>query len=445
MRSIATNKSDAKGASPSRRAFIKTVLGTAAGTLAAPWIIPARALGMQGRPAASERIVLGFIGVGSMGMGNLRGFRSAADTQVVAVCDVDRNRLAKAKSETESHYAQQEPGGTYRGCADYVDFRQLVARQDIDAVVVSTPDHWHVLPSVAAVRSGKDVYCEKPLSLTVAEGRALSDAVGRHGRVFQTGSQQRSSQNFRTACEMVRNRRIGKLHTIEVKLSPGKQTSVQQVQPVPPELDYDLWLGQAPVEPYTPLRCHYNFRFISDYSSGQMGNWGAHHLDIAQWGHGSDRSGPIQVEGTGTFPTEGLWNNPVHFKVAYTYADGVKVLCSTSGSSVRFIGSEGEIFVSRERLTANPQSILSTPLTAHDLRLYDSRNHHRNFLECIKNRRETAAPAEVAHRTATMAHLGNIAMILGRKLDWNPEKEQFVNDSSANRLLSRPMRSPWHL
>ncbi|HNT35142.1 MAG TPA: Gfo/Idh/MocA family oxidoreductase, partial [bacterium] len=428
-----------------RRTFIKTSLAAVTGTMLAPTFIPARALGLEGRPAPSDRITLGFIGVGSMGSGNLRGFRSASDTQVLALCDVDRRRLASAKAETESFYAQQQTDGTYHGCSDYVDFRQLVARQDIDAVVISTPDHWHVLPSIAAVRMGKDVYCEKPLSLTIAEGRALSDAVKRHGRVFQTGSQQRSSQNFRLACELVRNGRIGKLHTIEVLLSSGKQTTVQPPQPVPAELEYNLWLGQAPEEPYTSMRCHYNFRFIRDYSGGQLTNWGAHHLDIAQWGHGSDHSGPVQVQGTGTFPSSGLWNNPTQYQIEYTYSDGVKVICKTSGSSVRFIGTEGEVYVSRERLSAKPLSILESPIASNEIHLYDSRNHHRNFLDCIKTRRETAAPVETAHRTITMAHLGNIAMLLGRTLKWNPDTERFVDDPGADRMLSRSMRKPWHL
>jgi len=375
----------------------------------------------------------------------MRGFLHSGDTQIVAVCDVDSGRREGARKAVEAHYSARRPKGTYQGCAAYNDFRELIARDDIDAVVISTPDHWHILPAMAAVRSGKDVYVEKPFTLTIAEGRAISNAVRRYGRVCQVGSQQRSEWRFRFACELVRNGRIGKLRTIRTGLAKGRAIGPQKPMPVPKGFDYDLWLGPAPWEPYTKARCHYNFRFIRDYSGGQVTNWGSHHNDIAQWGNGTELTGPLEVEGCGEYPTDGLFNVVLTHHFECRYANGVKLVCSTKGGGVRFEGTEGWVYVNRGRIDAHPKSLLTSIIGPNEVRLYESRSHKRNFIDCIKTRAAPIASAEIGHRSATVCHLGNIAMLLGRKVQWDPERERFVNDPEADRMISRPMRAPWRL
>ncbi|HOQ04106.1 MAG TPA: Gfo/Idh/MocA family oxidoreductase [Anaerohalosphaeraceae bacterium] len=416
----------------SRRSFLK---GAGVSALGFPWIATTP---LFGRTAPSNRITLGFIGVGGMGMGNLRGFLNQPGVQAAAVCDADRRHLQEGLAEA----------GLDISCGT-TDFRELLAREDIDAVVISTPDHWHVPMALAAVRAGKDVYCEKPLTLTIAEGRILSDAVQRYGRVFQTGSHQRSDVYFHRACQLVRNGRIGDLKKIYVEIPPNNRTCPPQwsPEPVPPELDYDLWLGPAPWAPYTTQRCHYTFRFISDYSGGQLTNWGSHQIDIAQWGHGTDYTGPVWVEGTGEFPKEGLFDTALFYDLVFTYADGVQLFCRTGNGtgSVLFEGTRGKIFVSRERLSSEPEHLVKSAVGKEPIQLYYSRDHRRNFLECIRSRKTTAAPAEIGHRTASICHMGNIAVRLGRPLRWDPVKEEFVGDEQANRLRFRPMRSPWNL
>jgi len=430
---------------PADRMTRREFLRGASAAFAAPWVVASSALGLAGR-SPSERIAMGFIGTGAQGMGNLKTFLYRDDVQVLAVCDVDSSRREEARKVVEEHYARKSQGTGRQQCASYSDFRELVARDDIDAVVISTPDHWHTIPALEAVRSGKDVYCEKPLTLTIAEGRVLADAVRRYGRVFQTGSQQRSSDKFRLACELVRNGRIGALRLIKTGLVRGRATGLHAAEPVPKGFDYEMWLGQAPWAPYCKERCHYNFRFILDYSGGQMTNWGAHHNDIAQWGNGTDLSGPVEVEGRGEFPADGLYDAPIDFEVEYTYANGVRLLCSTKNrSGVTFEGSEGWIYVDRGQLAANPPSVLGSVIKPNEIRLYESRDHHRNFLDCVRSRSETVAPAEIGHRSATVCHLGNIAMLLRRRLRWDPGRERFVNDPEADRMIARAMRAPWRL
>ncbi|MHC4741729.1 MAG: Gfo/Idh/MocA family protein, partial [Planctomycetota bacterium] len=331
--------------------------------------------------------------------------------------------------------------------ASYRDFRDLIARDDIDAVSVGTPDHWHVPVSIAAVRSGKDVYCEKPLTLTIAEGRTLADEVKRYGRVFQTGSQQRSSNNFRLGCEYVVNGRVGELKTIRVGI-PGNNRKCEPTwtpQPVPKELNYDLWLGPALWEPYHEQRCHYQFRFILDYSGGQVTNWGAHHLDIAQWGAQADDSGPVEIRGKGEFPKTGLFTTSTKVDVEYTYANGMKMYLKTGGGGTRFEGTEGWVYVNRGKLDAEPKSILDSKIGPNEIHLYESNNHKQNFIDCIKNRKDPICNAEVGHRSSTVCHLANIAMLLERSLKWDPEAEVFPGDDEATRMTWRPRRSPWIL
>jgi len=427
------------GAGAGSRLTRRQFLRTASVAFAAPYVITSGALGAAERPSASNRIVFGCVGMGGMGNGDMGAFLGNKDCQVVAVCDVDSGHRKGAVNRVNKHYGKNV-------CAGYNDFRELIARDDIDAVLIATPDHWHTLISLAAVRSGRDVYCEKPLTLTIEEGRVLSDAVKRYGRVFQTGSQQRSDHRFRFACELVRNGRIGKLHTIRTGFGGSPACGPQAPMPVPDGFDYDLWLGPAPWAPYTRNRCHSNFRWILDYSGGKMTDWGAHHNDIAQWGNGTEFSGPVEIDGKGEFPKGGLYNVPTHHHIEYTYANGVKLICSSSEAhGVRFEGTEGWVHVNRGWIKAGPASLLDSRIGPDEIHLYASHNHHANFIECVKARRHPIAQAEIGHRSVTVCHLGNISMLLGRKLRWKPDKERFVDDPEADRYIGRPMRTPWHL
>ncbi len=445
-----------------RRKFIKEAGRVAVGVIGFPYVISSSALGKDGSVAPSERVVIGSIGCGGMGMGNLRGFLNKKEAQVVAVCDVETSgskvygpnangygnkgkQLGReaARKEVEQFYAEKSSSGTFKGCTGYVDFRDLISRDDIDAVVVTTPDHWHVPISLAAVKVGKDVYCEKPLSLTIFEGRVLSDAVKRYGRVLQTGTQHRSNAKNRFIGELIRNGRIGKLHTVRCKIGGGPTCPPQAVMPIPKGFDYEMWLGQAPRAPYTEKRCHYYFRFIWDYAGGQVTNNGVHALDFVQWAIGRDRTGPVEIEGKGEFPKEGLFNTPTDWDIQYTYADGLKLFFGSGRGGTRFEGSEG--WIEKSPFDAEPKSLLKSVIGPSEIHLYESRDHKLNFLECIKTRKETIAPAEIGHGSASICHLGNIAMLTGQKLKWDPAKEQFTNSDEANKMLSRKMRSPWHL
>jgi len=430
-----------------RRSFVKGI----AAAIAAPHIIPASALGRDGTVAPSNRITLGFIGTGEHGVGrNLRRFLAEPDAHVLAVCDVDSTPREGAKRIVEKHYAEAMSKGTYKGCAAYNDFREIVARKDIDAVMNSTPDHWHVIPAVMAAKAGKDVMCEKPLTLTVAEGRVLSDTVKRHNRIFQTASENRSVDVYHRMCELVRNGRIGKLKKMRVTLPRGHSIRPASMEfgPPPKGFDYDMWLGQAPKAPYCAARCHWNFRWILDYSGGQLTDWGAHIIDLAQWGNNTEHSGPVEVEGKGVFPKGGLYNTATDYNINYKYANGVELNVSSSQPGIRFEGTEGWIdnLGWRAGLRANPKSLLDSKIGPDEIHLYTCPGgEQRNFLDCVKSRKPCYAPAEIGHRTITIAHIGNIAMMLGRKLKWNPETERFVNDPEADKMLSRPMREPWKL
>lgn len=441
-----------------RRSFLHSG-AVAMAALGVPSIVPSSVFGSN---APSNRIVIGCVGLGGMGMGNMRGFLNKKDAQIVAVCDVVMSGRAEygpnangygnkgkdlgrepARREVNEYYAEKSRLGQPKGCACYNDFRELIARTDIDAVVVTTPDHWHVPISLAAVKAGKDVYCEKPLSLTISEGRILADAVKRYGRILQTGTQHRSNSTRRYICELIRNGRIGKLHTVKCSIGGGPSCPPQPVMPVPKGFDYGMWLGQAPWAPYTEKRCHYYFRFIWDYAGGQVTNNGVHALDFIQWALGTDRSGPVEIQGKGDFPGEGLFNTPTDWDIEYKYYDAVKLLFKSGKWGIRFEGSEG--WIQTSPFDASPKSLLKSVIGPDEIHLYKSNDHKQNFLDCIKSRKDPIAPAEVGHRSAAICHLGNIAMLTGRKLKWDHEREQFINDTTANQMLSRPMRSPWHL
>ncbi|OHB71182.1 MAG: hypothetical protein A2V70_14040 [Planctomycetes bacterium RBG_13_63_9] len=430
----------ARAARRTRREF----LATAGAITATPYLAASVALGANNRQAPSERIAVALIGSGGRGQ-QIMG----AGGQVVAVCDVDSKHREAARAKINAASGSQ-------GCTACGDFREILARDDVDAVLVATPDHWHVPIAVAAVEAGKDVYVEKPLTLTIGEGRVLADVVRRYGAVVQVGSQQRSDEKFIKACELVRNGRIGKVRTVRVEIPtrPGK-SAAWSPQPVPLELDYEMWLGPAPWAPYHPDRCHYNFRFVSDYSGGDVTNWGAHHLDIAQWGIGAETSGPQLVEGHGKQNTTGLHNVFYDVYVDFTYPGGVRIELRTGGKdvdsgSVRFEGSEGWVHVSRDKLDASPKSLLTSRIGPDEIHLGPTgggRTHMGIWLDCIRTRKITAlnAPVEIGHRSATVCHLANIVMELGRKLQWDPNTEQFIDDDEANRMTHRPTRQRWNL
>jgi len=420
----------------SRRQFLRRAAAFGA-ALSAPQIVPAAVFGAPGRPAPSGRIALGHVGVGGMGGGHLGGFLGNSRTKSVAVCDVDEGRRMAAKKRVDERYGNGD-------CAAYNDFRDLLDRKDVDAVVIATPDHWHALVGIYASKSGKDIYCEKPLTLTVEEGRALVSAVRRWGRVFQVGSQQRSEGNFRFACELVRSGRIGKLHTIRTGFGASPSMGWEPEESPPAGLDWNLWLGPAPFKNYSKNRCFYQFRWIFDYSGGQMTDWGAHHNDIAQWGNGTDLSGPVDIDGKGEFPKDGLWDTATKIHVEYAYRNGVKLICG-QGHGAKFEGTDGWVHVDRGFLQAHPADLLKEKLGPDDVHLYESPGHHADWLDCIETRRRPICDVEIGHRSVTVCHLGNISMRLGRPIRWDPDREEILGDEEASRLLSKPMRAPWHL
>ena len=428
-----------------RRGFLKGTVGA----VAAPYIIPSLARGADGKPPASERITMGCIGLGGEGLGkNVRAFLAQSDAQVLAVCDVDSQHRAAGKKVVEDHYAAQTRSGAYKGCDVYSDFRKILDRKDIDAVMFATPDHWHVLMSVMAIRAGKDVICEKP-TLTVREGRILADTVKRYGAVFQMSTEDRAMACHHRMAELVRNQRIGKLQRILVGLPSGPgEKGDPTPKPVPEGFDYDMWLGPAPLAPYCPARIHWNFRWISDYSGGMLTDWGAHLIDTAQWANDTERTGPIEIEGTGKRWEGGLYDTFYDFSLRYKYASGVEMLVKSGGVSLRFEGTDGWVGNNGwlGKVEASSPKILNSEIGPGDTKLFTCpAGEHRNFLDCVKSRRDPYFPAEIGHRCCTVMHIGNIAMNLGRKLKWNPDKEQFVDDPAADRYLSRAMREPWAL
>lgn len=455
----------------SRRQFLKKTATAAASAVVFPYIVSSSALGKAGSVSPSNRITLGCIGMGGQGTWDMTGFLQHSDVQIAAVCDVNKETddydtlyqfpgsstagREPAKRRVEKHYAERSSAGSYRGCDAYADFRELLARGDIDAVLIAVPDQWHALAAVAAVTSGKHVYAEKPLAYSIPEGRAICDAVKRYGVVWQTGSQQRSEYNFRRACELVRNGRIGKVHTVKVGLPYASSIShingkLTKPAPVPEGFDFDMWLGPAPQVPYCPGRCHWNWRWISDYSGGQITDWAGHHIDIANWGMGTEYTAPVEIEGVGVFPKveDGLYDVAESYRFVCKYAEGFTMTVADSEQiemGARFEGTDGWVHVNRAGLNAYPQSVLDSVIGPDEIHLYESNNHIGNFLDCVKSRSQTIASAEAAHHSIMVGHLGLIAIKMRRKLKWDPKKERFINDVEANRLLSRPMRSPWHV
>jgi len=421
--------------------FRKAAIGSAAAA-AAPYVLTGNALGAPGVAPASDRVTLGIIGTGGRG-GNFYRYGPT-----LAVCDVDRARRLAAIKRIEGI-----TGAT--GIKDYNDFRDVLARPEIDAVIVTAPDHWHCQIAAMAAMAGKDIYCEKPLSAYIKESRLLSDLIARQGTIFQTGSQQRSDDRFRHACELVLNGYIGELTKVTVGIKPGASGPAPgKPDPIPEGFDYDMWLGPAPWAPYYKERCFYNFRFNFDYAAGKISDWGAHHLDIAQWGIGMERSGPIEVKGKGTFPKEGIFNcaTDFTFECKYPprplYPNGLTLHCSDKYRlGILWEGTAGSVFVTRGAIETTPESLRTVKPKADELHLYRSKDHWYNFIDCVKSRRETVAPPEIAHRSVSICHIANVAMLLGRPVKWDPQTEQFPGDEQANRMsmVDRSRREPWQI
>jgi predicted dehydrogenase len=422
----------------SRRDFLK----------AFPLIIPASALGRDGAVAPSDRVVMGLIGTGWQGINNVNSFLAEPQAQIVAVCDIEKNHLAEGLALVNKAYGNAD-------CKAYHDMDEVFGRTDIDAVCLTLPDHWHCLGSTRALRAGKDVYGEKPLAHNWSEGRAIVDAVEQYGRVWQTGSWQRSRATFRLACELVRNGRIGKVTRVEVGLPSGHTDfdglgHLDKPAPPPATLDWDRWLGPAPEVPYCPARVHKTWRWNFDYGGGMLLDWVVHHVDTAHWGLGFDNTGPVEVTSQGEFSAANrIWDTPVKFKVDAKYANGVTIHISGGYDDVRlgakFIGDEGWIWVDRSGIEAQPRSLLATRIRGDEIRLRVSASHHGEFLDCVKSRRTPLTPASTALRSATPAYLGLISIRTGRTIKWDPEQQRVLGDREAERYLSRSMRSPWHL
>jgi len=410
------------------------------------WVIE-ESLGQQ-QPAAStapsETLRLALIGCGGQGRGDARN--ASRNGKIVAVCDVDAGHLAAAKRD-------------FPDAEGYSDFRKLLERDDIDAVICGTVDHWHTLIAMAAMKAGKDIYCEKPLTLTIDEGRRLVEVQKQTNRILQTGTQQRSDAHFRLACDLVRNGRIGKIEKVEVWLPAGLRQGPFQVSAVPQGFDYDFWMGQTPETPYVKERTHFSFRYWWEYSGGTMTDWGAHHNDIVLWALGKDGSGPVSIEGKQLVDMiPGGFTAASEYSVTYTYDNGIVHTSNSTTASewhggvkdrngqqhgIKFHGSDGWIWVTRGVITANDRSLLTQKLPEDAPRVYVSNDHMANFIDCVKTRKPTICPAEIGHRSASLCHLGVIAIRLGRKLNWDPAKEQFIGDTEADTYIARPMRKPY--
>lgn len=417
----------------------------------APVIVPARVLGAT---APSNRMNIAFIGTGNNGYGSIRGFMGNDRVRVVAVCDVNREGPGYWDGTVRGYEPARRLVNNYyadTGCAVTTDYREILDRPDIDAVYIATPDHWHCIHVIDAAAAKKHIFCQKPLSLTVAEGRLMSDAVRKAGVTFQTGSQQRSDPHFHRACELVRNGAIGKLQTVRVGLPGGtpdfgKVGHLVQPVPVPEGFDYQRWLGPAPESPYCPARVGVNYRWNRDYSGGQITDWGAHHIDIAQWGIGAELSGPTAIRNAhGKFAEHPVYNTATEYSFECEYPNGVRMHVSSESErgGVTFEGSDGWIWCDRGRHDSSSPEIWNRTIPANGVRLYQSLDHVTNFVDCVFARKPTVAPIEVAHRSITVAHLANIALLTGRDIRWDPAKETIAGDSGASDMLKRTWRAPY--
>ena len=427
-----------KKESLSRRGFLARAAATAGAAAAFPAIVPANVLGAD---APSEKLLLGAIGIGGMGGGDLGAFLGDSRIRVVGVCDVDRGHRENAKKRVDDRYKSND-------CKTYIDYRELIGRGDLNVVMTAVPDHWHALPAIAAAKAGCDIHGQKPFARSIREGRAMCDAVHRYGRVWQTGSQQRSDGRFRFACELVINGRIGKVHRAEVGLPTGGGGGTTDPKPVPQGLDWDMWLGPAPWRPYQGFGPHWNWRWILDYSGGQLTDWCGHHVDIAHWGLGLDRTGPVEIEGKGNYPKEGLYDAPTEYNFTCKYKNGVEINVANNKvnpQGVKWIGDKGSVYIRRGFMDTEPKSLMREKIGPDEIQLYRSNGHKQNFIECIFSRKETICPAEIGLRSISVGLLGEIAMLTGRKIRWNPDTEEIIDDPGAAALLGRSYREPWQL
>lgn len=438
--------------STSRREFLKHSAAASAG-LALPWIIVPRARARQngGTTAASDRLGVAIVGTGGMGTSHLGALLDRSDVQLRAICDVDSSHLEKAAAAIKEKYGDDS-------CQRFADFRELLAAPGIDAVWVTTPDHWHALVAIAALEAGKDVYCEKPLTNSVGEGRAVCDAVAKHGRVLQCGSHERSNPDARFGCELVRNGRLGKIHTVRISLpcdewqheeARSRQIKLKPLDP-PSELQYDFWLGHTPKIPYAEHRCHFWWRFNTQFGGGELTDRGAHVIDLAQLGLGTDDTGPVEFRAKGTRLGGELYDACLDFEFENLYANGVRMIGVSSGTrGVKFEGTKGSLFIHVHggKLEAEPASLLQETIGDGEIHLGRTPDHRSNFIEAVRKRdpKHCFATAEIGHRTASICHLNNLAVKLGRTLKWDPVKEIVIGDDEAQALITPKMRAPWHL
>ncbi|HXJ58180.1 MAG TPA: Gfo/Idh/MocA family oxidoreductase [Verrucomicrobiae bacterium] len=442
-----TTSSSSPAGKVSRRHF----LAATSAAVFAPTFIPASALGKDGHTAASERITVGIVGWGMMGPGNTSGLMKESDCRVVAACDLDQRPLAKAVDTINQNYGNKD-------CKAYHDYREMMARDDLDAIMLAVPDHWHALTATEAARRKKDIYGEKPLARTIAEQQAIVKAVKKHNRIWQTGSWQRSQEHFHKAAEIVRNGLIGQIIEVQVGLPAGhvdfkKTADKMEVSQPPPELDYDRWIGPSQMMPYIEGRVHMNWRWNYNTGGGQLLDWIGHHGDIAHWGLGFDNTGPLEVEGQGEFPPkDAVWNTATKYRISLKYPGDIMMTIAGGHSDIRsgtkWIGKEGWVWVDRggfDSSNASWKDMKSLPESERKVKLIASRNHYRNFLDSVKSRKPTITPAEVAHHSALPGHLGLISMLVGRKIKWDAKKETIVGDPEASKLLTRDYRAPWKL
>ena len=427
----------------SRRDFVKKSATAVVGAFVLPHIIPSSALGMGGQKAPSNRIVMGQIGTGSQGMSNMRDFiKLKNQVQFVALCDVDAKRLSDAKELVDKTNKNKD-------CRTYGDFREFLDKEKLDAVSIALPDHWHGIIYTETVNKKVDVYGEKPICRTIDDGKIIVNAVKKNNIIWQTGSWQRSEENFRRGSELVINGRVGKIKLIEVGLpDSGRGIGTPPVQEVPKELDWEMWLGPALKVPFRGVY-HWNWRWILDYSGGQLTDWAGHHIDIANWGAGLEHTGPVEIAGEGVYPVEGIYNVPVEYDFLCKYANGIEMRVANSsrlpmGMGTTWYGDLGWIHVDRGgSITASDSKILEEKIGDKEIHLYKSENHWQNFIDSVRSRKPTIAPIEVAYRAISVALLGEIAMTTGQKIQWDPEKEEIIGNPRASRLLSRPYRKPW--
>lgn len=449
-----------------RRIFMKTASMATAGAIFAPTIVPASVLGKN---APSNRIVIGAIGTGRISRGHdMPGVWKYDHVQISSVCDVDSKRVKEGKELVEDFYSKKT-GKKFSGVRMYEDYREMLLDKDIDAVLISTPEHWHARQAIDAAFAGKDIYMQKPSSLTISEGRLMSDIVSRQGCILQIGTQQRSSEQFRIACELVRNGRIGQLHTIKIGLPIDPAGEEEPEMPIPKNLNYDMWLGPAAWMPYIENRVHPQHDYsrpgwlrVEKFCLGMITGWGSHHVDIAHWGMNAEYTGPVELEANAEFPKSGIWTVHGKYDIKAKYENGVTMHINDEfPNGIRFEGSEGWIFVTRGNyaatasdpgadaknppLSASNPKILTSKIGENEVHLYRSSDHHGNWLECIRSRKQPITPVEVGHRATSACALGHIAMKLPRKLFWDPRRERFINDDEANSMLSKPHRLPYHI